>query len=172
MYQSRFVPFKTSRVLASRVGDGETPRAMTVDVLTSIVIRRPRFVVARYAANPDNAPHWYENIKAIRWETSPPMTVGSRMAFEAQFLWRRLAYVYEVIEMIPGELLVMRTADGPFPMETTYQWSAAGDGSTLMSLRNRGNPSGFSRVVSPFMSMAMRRANRKDLARLKSILET
>lgn len=66
----------------------------------------------------------------------------------------------------------MRTADGPFPMETTYTWQDAGAGSTLMALRNRGEPSGFSRVTAPIMGKAMRRANRKDLARIKAILES
>jgi hypothetical protein len=144
---------------------------MIVDVLTSTIIRRPRAVVAAYAGNPDNAPSWYVNIKAVRWETTPPLRVGSRMAFEAEFLGRRLAYVYEIAELVPGELLIMRTADGPFPMETTYRWSDAGDGATNMTLRNRGEPSGFSGLMSPFMAVAMRRANRKDLARLKAILE-
>ena len=66
----------------------------------------------------------------------------------------------------------MRTAQGPFPMETTYTWSRAPDGGTRMTLRNRGEPTGFAKVAAPMMAAAMRRANRKDLARLKALLET
>jgi hypothetical protein len=65
----------------------------------------------------------------------------------------------------------MRTSDGPFPMETTYAWADLPGGGTRMALRNRGEPSGFSRVASPALAAAMRRANRKDLARLKELLE-
>ena len=144
---------------------------MAVDVLTETEIARPVEVVAEYAANPDHAPDWYVNIKSVDWQTPPPLRVGSRVAFVAQFLGRRLAYTYEIVDYVPGQRLVMRTADGPFPMETTYTWSAAADGSTRMTLRNRGTPAGFSRLVTPFMARAMRRANRNDLARLKQILE-
>ena len=94
------------------------------------------------------------------------------MAFVARFLGRTLRYVHEIVDYAPNDRLVMRSADGPFPMETTYTWAAASDGTTVMTLRNRGEPSGFSRVVSPFMGAAVRRANRKDLKRLKSLLET
>jgi hypothetical protein len=66
----------------------------------------------------------------------------------------------------------MRTAQGPFPMETTYTWQPAGEGSTRMTLRNRGEPAGFSKLTTPFMAAAMRRANRKDLAALRRILES
>ena len=65
----------------------------------------------------------------------------------------------------------MRTQQGPFPMETSYTWTATSTGSTRMTLRNRGEPAGFSRLLAPLMAPAMRRANRKDLAKLKSILE-
>jgi hypothetical protein len=42
---------------------------------------------------------------------------------------------------------------------------------TRVTLRNRGEPTGFSRLVAPFMATAMRRANRKDLAKLQSALD-
>jgi uncharacterized membrane protein len=144
---------------------------MAVDVLTEIVINRPRDQVAGYAADPTNAPEWYVNIRSVEWKTSPPVRVGSRMAFVAQFLGRRLAYIYEVVELVPGERLVQRTAEGPFPMETTYTWEAVGTDATRMTLRNRGEPRGFSKVGAPLMEAAMRRANRKDLALLKKLLE-
>jgi uncharacterized membrane protein len=142
-----------------------------VDVATEIRIDRPRGEVAGYASDPDNATSWYENIKAVEWKSPEPFAEGSRVRFVAEFLGRRLAYTYEVRQFVPGERLVMRTADGPFPMETTYTWEDAGDGVTLMTLRNRGEPSGFARVAGPFMASAIRRANRKDLARLKTIME-
>lgn len=145
---------------------------MAVDVVTEIVIARPRAEVAAYAGDPSNAPSWYVNIKSVEWETSPPLRVGSRMAFVAQFLGRRLAYTYEVAELVGGERLVMRTSQGPFPMETTYTWQTMSEGATRMTLRNRGEPSGFSKLAAPFMASAMRKANRKDLEQLKAVLES
>jgi uncharacterized membrane protein len=145
---------------------------MAVDVVTGVVIERPLLVVAAYVGDPANAPEWYANIESVQWRTEPPIAVGSKMDFVAHFLGRRLAYTYEVVELVPFERLVMRTAQGPFPMETSYEWSAAGETATRMTLRNRGEPSGFAGVAAPLMSAAMRRANQKDLVRLKSVLES
>jgi uncharacterized membrane protein len=145
---------------------------MAVDVVTEIEIGRPREDVASYATNPDNAPIWYENIKSIEWKTDPPLRVGSKVAFVAQFLGRKLAYTYEITELLPGERMVMRTAEGPFPMETTYTWETTPQGQTRMTLRNQGQPSGFSSLTAPLMARSMRQANEKDLARLKEILES
>ena len=145
---------------------------MTVDVLTEIVIGRPAGVVSAYAAEPSNAPAWYQNITSVAWQTSPPLQAGSRMTFTARFLGRRLAYTYEVTGFTPGERLVMRTAQGPFPMETTYTWQPTGDGSTRMTLRNRGEPAGFPRLAAPLIATAMRHANRKDLRKLRAVLQT
>jgi hypothetical protein len=144
---------------------------MAVDVITEIVIARPRVEVAAYSGNPDNAPEWYVNIESVEWMTKPPLEVGSKVAFVAQFLRSRLAYTYEFVELVPGERLVMRSAGGPFPMETTYTWESLEDGGTRMTLRNRGEPSGFASLAAPLMVNAMRRANRKDLEQLKAILE-
>lgn len=144
---------------------------MAVDVTTEIEIDRPREEVERYASDPDKAPEWYENIRSVQWQTERPLRVGSRFAFVAQFLGKRLAYTYEVRSHVPGEQFVMSTAEGPFPMETTYSWRESPSGGTTMTLRNRGNPSGFRGIAAPIMAAAMRRANRKDLARLKALLE-
>jgi len=147
-------------------------RGVPVDVTTTIEIDLSRADVARYASDPTNATAWYKNIKLVEWKTHKPLAIGSAAAFEAEFLGRRLVYTYEVTEFEPGRRLVMRTADGPFPMETTYSFEDTATGGTKMVLRNRGAPAGFSKLAAPFMAPALRRANRKDLSRLKGILES
>jgi uncharacterized membrane protein len=144
---------------------------MDVDVQNSIEIDRSAAEVAAYAMDPDNAPLWYQNIKSIEWRSPRPLAVGTELDFVAQFLGRRLAYTYRIIELVPGERLVMATAQGPFPMETSYQFEAVGSDRCRMSLRNRGRPAGFASVIAPAMVGAMNRANRKDLAAIKAILE-
>ena len=142
-----------------------------VDISTEIEIDRPRSDVADYASNPDNARAWYEHIKEVDWNPAKPLEVGSRIVFGAHFLGKRLDYVYVIKELDPGRRLVMATAEGPFPMETTYTWEDTANGGTKMILRNRGQPRGFSRVTSVFLARAMRKANMKDLERLKAVLE-
>jgi hypothetical protein len=144
---------------------------MAVDVFTETVIDQPRDVVSTFAGDPSNAPKWYVNIKSVEWRTPPPVRLGSKMAFVARFLGRRLEYTYDIVELVPGERLVQRTEEGPFPMETTYTWEALDENRTRMTLRNRGEPSGFATIGAGVMELAMRRANRKDLATLKKILE-
>jgi hypothetical protein len=144
---------------------------MDVDVITTVEIRRPREVVAAFASDPVNAPAWYRRIVAVSWESQPPLRLGSRLRFVARFMGRRLEYTYEVTDLDPGTRLVMATSQGPFPMETTYEWSAVDDHTTRMTLRNRGTPSGFSRMTAAVVGPMIRRANRQDLADLKRLLE-
>ena len=143
---------------------------MAVDVVTEVVIARPRAEVAAFACDPDNATRWYQNIVSVQWQRPPPLDVGTQVGFVARFLGRRLAYTYEVRVHVPGERFVMSTEQGPFPMETTYEFADTPSG-TRMTLRNRGEPAGFAKVGSPLMERAMRRANRADLHRIKEILE-
>lgn len=145
---------------------------MKVDVTTSIVIGRPRQDVYAYAADLDRTASWYRNISSVEWLTDRPLEVGSRVAFSAKFLGRALTYTYQVRDLIPGRRLVMSTDESPFPMETTYTWEDETADSTRMTLRNRGEPSGFANIASPLMVSAMRRANQRDLELLKRLVET
>lgn len=142
---------------------------MSVDVRTEIRIDRPLAEVYRYTADPSNAPAWYDNIHAVEWIDEPAIAVGRRVRFKATFLGRTLDYTYELV-VVEDDKVVMRTAEGPFPMETTYEFASDGTATTVR-LRNRGEPSGFSKVLAPLMAPAMRRANRNDLRSLKAVLE-
>ena len=142
-----------------------------VDVITKITMAIPVHKASIFASDPDNAPAWYKNIKSVEWQTPKPLSIGSRVAFKAKFLGKELAYIYEIVKYVPGQILVMRTSEGPFPMETTYEWKAIDANSCGMTLRNKGKPSGFSKLLASFMRMAMKNANKKDLKLLKSILE-
>jgi hypothetical protein len=143
-----------------------------VDVQTEISIQCPVERVFEFSSDPDNALKWYVNIKEVEWETPKPLQLGSRVAFKANFLGRELSYTYEIVEFTPLMKLVMRTAQGPFPMETTYEWTSQGSDASIMKLHNRGEPRGFAKYLSPFMASAMRKANHKDLRLLKSLLES
>src|SRR5262249_11945767 len=154
-------PCRSSPVRPAGPATDENGEPMTsVDVLTDVIINRPTPAVSAYAADPANAPAWYVNIESARWKTPPPLRTGAQIAFAARFLGRRLEYTYQVTEFITGERLVMRTAQGPFPMETTYTWAPAGGGATCMTLRNRGEPPGFAGIPAPFIARATGPANR------------
>jgi hypothetical protein len=142
-----------------------------VDVSTEIVINRPVETVAAFASDPDNATKWYANIQSVTWKTPKPLIIGSQVEFTAAFLGKKLVYTYKINEFRPNSKLIMSTANGPFPMETTYIWEKLSANETRMILINRGTPSGFTKFLTPFMEYAMKNANRKDLKRLKSLLE-
>lgn len=139
------------------------------DVVTSIEIKAPLKEVINYACDPDNARFWYNNIKSVAWKTPRPLKVGSLLTFGARFLSRDLSYTYEVTEFSDHKF-VMKTAEGPFPMETTYSFRTE-KAVTIMTLQNKGEPSGFAKLFTPIMSMMMKLANKKDLRKLKNIME-
>jgi len=142
-----------------------------IDVSTEIDINCSRDKVAGYSANPDNAPKWYVNIQAAKWKTPRPLKVGSQIVFKARFLGKALVYIYEISEYAAEQKMVMKTIMGPFPMETIYTWKTIEGNGTRMSLQNKGNPTGLNKLLTPLFSFAIKKANNKDLQRLKQIIE-
>ena len=106
-------------------------------------------VVAAYVCDP-NARAWHKNIESFEWKTEPQASrVQGGIRWPLPQTTTRLHH--EITEYVPSVRLVMKTAQGPFPMETTYTFSAV-EGSTQMALRNRGEPAGFSSV---WMALAL-----------------
>lgn len=145
-----------------------------MDVTVDTVFAAPRDLVVRIAADPGQAMRWYSNIRSVRWQTPPEVVEGARIDFVAGFLGRELTYTYTIVDLVPGERLVMRTDQGPFPMETTYTWwdeePEAGRPRTGMSVRNAGRPKAMTTLASGAVTLGMRRAMRRDLERLRLVL--
>jgi polyketide cyclase/dehydrase/lipid transport protein len=133
-----------------------------IDVSTEIDINCSRKKVAEYSANSDNAPKWYVNIKAAKWKTPKPLQVGSQIVFKARFMGKALVYIYEIAEYAAEQKMVMKTIMGPFPMETIYTWKSIDGNITRMSLQNKGNPGGLSKLFTPLFSLAIKNANNKE----------
>jgi hypothetical protein len=142
-----------------------------LDVATEIEIAVARERVAAFAADPGNATRWRETFKQAQAEHAGPPAVGSRIVFVSKVLASEVTYTYEVVEHEPGERLVMRTEDGPFAVQTTYAWADADGGGTRMTLRSSGEPARSTKLATRLMAKAMGRADAKDLARLKALLE-
>jgi uncharacterized membrane protein len=142
-----------------------------VDVTTEIIIHLPKEKVAEFASDPDNAPKWYVNIESVEWLTEKPLKAGSQLVFRAKFMGRHLQYIYEAVEYIPGQKLVMHTVNTAYVMETTYGWQAVDENTTCMTLCNRGIPPGLSKILTPIVAIAIKQTNHRDLKRLKLLLE-
>ena len=95
---------------------------------------------------------------------------GTRVARVAKFLGRRFEYVNEIIEYEEGARLRMKSVAGPFPMEISYEFEDAEDG-TLARIRVQGEASGFFRLASPLLGPMVRRSVQRDLGTLKGLLE-
>jgi hypothetical protein len=98
-----------------------------------------------------------------------PVATGSRVARVAGFLGQRFRYVNEVTELT-RTTLVMHTIEAPFPMRITYGFADDGD-ATRFSVRVQGNAGGFYGMLSPLLSMAVRKSIERDVGRLRRVLE-
>jgi uncharacterized protein YndB with AHSA1/START domain len=143
----------------------------TVDVVSEIEIRRPRDEVAAFVCDQDNAPAWNDSVDSVEWESAQALAEGSRFTHVSGVLGGRVDYDYQVLELVPGERLVVSTEDGPFALRTTYTWADGPNGATTMTLHSYGHPDSLGRLSVPIIAKALRRANDKNLKRLKRLLE-
>lgn len=142
-----------------------------VAVTNDIIINLPKEKVARFAANPDNVPKWYVNIRSVQWQTPRPLKTGSQLLFRGRFLGRLLQNLYEVVEFIPGQKMVLRASNKLLGMEMVIGWQAIDENTTRMTIMNQGIPKGVAKLFTPLMALALKQVTRKDLKLLKRLLE-
>jgi carbon monoxide dehydrogenase subunit G len=140
-----------------------------IDVTAEVRVARPRAEVAAYMTDPGHDPEWIGGVREARLQGEPPLRAGSRVARVASFLGRRIEYVNEVVSLDAGHL-DMRSVVAPFPMHITYSFAPDGNG-TVVRNRVRGEPGGFFALFGPLLAPMVRRSVRKDLERLRELLE-
>jgi hypothetical protein len=142
---------------------------MSIDVVAEVQIRRPREQVAAYMSDPANDREWIGGLREARLLGEGPLREGSRVARVASFMGRRVEYVNEITALRPGSVLEMRSVKAPFPMQITYTFEDR-DGGTLVRNHVRGG-GGLLSPGSPLFAPFVRRNVRRDLERLRDLLE-
>jgi hypothetical protein len=143
-----------------------------VDVKTEIIINLPKEIVSEFVSDPGNTPGWCSQIKSVDWNQHAPLRAGVKIVFNEQGTRRYQQYVCEVIEIIPNQKMVMKTRHDNMRMETVIAWRAIDENTTCMTIWNRGIPRALSRIITPFMALAIRNTSRRNLKQLKKMLET
>lgn len=143
---------------------------MAIDVTARTVIARPREDVAAYVVDHRNDPLWIGGISESELLGNPPLTEGSRVRRVASFLGKRIRYVNEVVRLIPGSVLEMRSVESPMPMRITYAFADA-PGGTEVRVRVEGEPEGLYRLGGTMMRRAVQRSIDRDVLTLKETLE-
>jgi uncharacterized membrane protein len=142
---------------------------VSIDVVAEVHVRRPRERVAAYMSDPANDPEWIGGLREARLLGDGPLREGSRVAREASFMGRRVEYVNEITKLEPGRILEMRSVKAPFPMHITYTFEER-DGGTVVRNQVRGG-GGLLSLGSPAFAPLVRRNVRRDLERMRDVLE-
>ena len=142
---------------------------MEVGVRVHETIARPVSEVRAYLTDPANDPIWIGGIETARILDGDAVVVGARVERVARFLGRRIEYVNEVVALDDGQL-AMKSVQAPFPMEVAYRF-AGREGATDVTIDASGDVGRFFGLVRPLVQAMLRRNIRRDLARLKDILE-
>jgi uncharacterized protein YndB with AHSA1/START domain len=144
---------------------------MPIDVTAESTIARQREEVAAFAMEAENDTRWIGGISSARRLAEGPTAVGTRVERVAHFLGRRVEYVMEVVELVPGERIVMRSIRSPFPMRVTYSFEDA-DAATVARVRVEGGAEGFYRIAGGLMAPVVKRSLQSDVKRLKELMES
>ena len=141
-------------------------------VSLSVTIQRPVGDVFAVLADVGKAARWSSALEE-ELLTPGPLRVGSRRrAVVPGFAGRTMENEMELTELVPDRRLVMRGVAGfPFPVRILAELKPVGGGA-LLQWTTWLEPGGVARLLGPVLAASYRRSFAKDLARLKSMMES
>jgi uncharacterized protein YndB with AHSA1/START domain len=144
---------------------------MHVEAETTIA--RPRAEVFDYLAHAEHLPQYVTDFRSVEQASDGEPGPGT----EYRYVMERgkTEGTFEWIEFEPGSKLAWHgppAKSGPGSMEPAGWWELSDEGgATRAKLVMEPKPGGLFKVLSPLMSMSMRRGNARALERLKQRLE-
>ncbi len=151
-------------------------RPRTVDgvsaVSLSVTILRPVGDVFAVLADVGDAARWSSALEE-ELLTPGPLRVGSRRrAVVPTFAGRTMENEMELTELVPDRRLAMRGVAGfPFPVRILAELEPA-DGGAVLRWTTWLDPGGIARLLGPVLAASYKRSFAKDLARLKTMMES
>ena len=138
------------------------------------VIAQPAAAVFAFVADAENNPRWHEHVRETRWIDDGPTRLGRRGRQTGHLWGRDWAFVAEVAEWDPPNLVAFQVIEG-YRVRTTIRVEPDGDGTRSMVTLTVRTPRILGRrvdaIISRLMKAATRDRERGDFARLRAALE-
>jgi uncharacterized membrane protein len=141
------------------------------DIRSNVTIHCRKIRIWEYVSDPDNAPEWHEHITSVEWKTPKPAKLGSQINFTVRFVKRTFTYTCGITEWVPLEHVTLETVEGPFPVKIICSLRSLNENTTRITLRSAITLKGVSRLFSRLIAWMVKKANRRDLKKLKALLE-
>jgi len=138
----------------------------------SIEINCPIAEVITFVDDNSNDPLWQTSVLESEKKTDGPAAVGTIYHVKEKFLGRVIEQDWEVTARNDdGSAWAAKSKAGPFPMETTMSFEAAGEGTRV--IRTLSIDVGrFFKAASPVVGHIAKRELDMDFANLKELIES
>jgi hypothetical protein len=139
----------------------------------TVVIARPPGEVFDFLMLAENLPRWDSSMLECAQIGDGAVTVGTRYRGASKILGRRIEWVTEVVELVPGIRAVSRSVAGSLSFTVSYEVSAAPAGTTLRYrlAADSGLDGAFGRAMEPIVQRAQTKVVQANLGALASLLE-
>ena len=133
-------------------------------------IERPPEEVFEYIGDAENNPTWRSAVVETRWLDPGPTEPGRRGEQTSRLLGRRYTVTAEVVDWEPPVHVSWATITGGADVRTHCRVERDGTGSQVV-LESEGEFTGAWRLLTPVAVAMLRRQSRKDIERLRAVLE-
>ena len=139
----------------------------------TVVIARPPAEVFDFLMLAENLPRWDSSMLECAQVGDGPVAVGTRYRGASKILGRRIEWVTEVVEFVPGARAASRSVAGSLNFTVGYEVSASPAGTTLRYrlAAESGLDGAFGRAMEPIVQRAQAKIVRANLGVLAGLLE-